>query len=105
MKARRMGITILREEARKHDESLFEEMGIDYEIVEGKLTAMKITDKKIALAMVFWDAWLDERNHKFVGHYKGIEKENWPKLALNLVDYLEEKINYVQAIIEKHFKL
>ena len=102
--ARKIVSTLLMTEAKKHEEAAFEDLGKDYDMTEIKLSDMEITDKDVGLAMIFWDAWLDERNHNFVGHYKGIEKTDWPKLAKSLANYLVKKIETIDPTIEEHFR-
>ena len=105
IKARKMIIDILLEEIKMHENESFTNIGTNYEVIEDKLSQMNVNDHDIGLAMVFWDAWIDEKNHNFAENYKGIKKYDWPNLALNLVDYLEKKVDFIEPIITKHFKL
>lgn len=70
----------LRRDADLQDSADYEAMGLDFDEIDAQLDRSRATSTEL-IAIQFWDAWLDERNHDFVGNYKGIEKGNWPTLA------------------------
>jgi hypothetical protein len=44
---------------------------------------------KLHIALEFWDAWIDARNHDWL-YYEGIRKDDWPRLARGIVGDLRQ---------------
>jgi hypothetical protein len=58
--------------------------------------------ENIFIGLNFWDGWIDARNHDW-NYYKGIEKNDWPRLAKIIVDDLKCNREINETIILKHF--
>ena len=56
-----------------------------------------------AIAFDFWDSWIDEKNHGFPKFYELIEKNDWPALALSVVEDLEKGRDATHPVIVETF--
>lgn len=61
------------------------EIGKDFDAIDAEAPR---SDQTIVIALAFWDAWIDERNHDFPGFYRGISCADWPSLALVIASAL-----------------
>ena len=62
-----------------HEKSAYLDVGADFDDLDSDRWSNPDTD--LILAWNFWEAWIDEANHNFVGLYPGIGKNDWPRLA------------------------
>jgi hypothetical protein len=60
--------------------------------------------KKLHIALNFWDGWQDARNHDW-HFYKGISKNDWPRLAEIIIQNVKEEKKITDQIILEHFDL
>jgi hypothetical protein len=60
-------------------------------------------DPDLALAIAFWDSWIDERNHGFPGHYRGISIDDWPILARSIAASLVSGRTIDDSRVRKNF--
>jgi hypothetical protein len=58
----------------------------------------------LGIAWNFWDSWIDESSHGFPGFYKGVSRENWPNLALYIIDKLSKGEKITEPLILSNFK-
>lgn len=58
--------------------------------------------KKLHIALNFWDGWQDSRNHDW-HFYKGITKDDWPRLAQMIVMNIQEEQEITEEVILEHF--
>lgn len=76
------------------------EIGEDFDTIDA---AAPRTDKTIVIALAFWDAWIDERNHEFPGFYRGISSADWPLLASVIASALGSGSAIDEPRILEHF--
>jgi hypothetical protein len=76
------------------------EIGHDFDEVDA---SVKRDDLDLAIAIAFWDAWLDERNHGFPGNYEGISKPDWPVLARHIATSLASGEAITEPRLRKNF--
>jgi hypothetical protein len=60
--------------------------------------------KKLYIAMNFWDAWRDARNHDWM-YYEDIRSSDWPELAKAIVQDLKSEREITDKRILEHFDL
>ncbi len=60
-------------------------------------------DPTLMLALQFWDAWIDEREHGFPNRYDGIGECDWPRLALSLSRSLRTDEVIQDPLLRSHF--
>ena len=60
--------------------------------------------KKLYIVLNFWDGWQDSRNHDW-HFYKGISKNDWPRLAEIIIQNVKEEKEITGEIILEHFDL
>jgi hypothetical protein len=99
--ARAALLTALRRDADLHDQRRFEEIGSDFDRLD---PAIPRASKDLMAALDFWDAWIDERNHRFPGFYPGIESSSWPVLARRIADDLVAGRAIGEPMVLKYFK-
>ena len=58
--------------------------------------------KKLHIALNFWDSWQDSRNHDWL-FYKGIEKDDWSRLAREIANNIAKDEEITDDLILKHF--
>ena len=93
-------IAILRRDADLHDQGLVQQLGADFDEVDSSLEP---GSSLRGLPWIFYDSWIDERNHDFPGFYKGITKSDWPTLARILADNLEKKQDITEPRLLSNF--
>lgn len=76
------------------------EIGKDFDAIDAEAPR---TDQTIVIALAFWDAWIDERNHDFPGFYRGISPADWPLLAIAIASALESGSAVDEPRILEHF--
>jgi len=76
------------------------EIGKDFDAIDAEAPR---TDQTIVIALAFWDAWIDERNHAFPGLYPGISAADWPLLALVITSALRSGSVIHEPRILEHF--
>lgn len=59
---------------------------------------------KLFVALHFWDAWLDERNHGWPNFY-GIARGDWSRLARGVADDLDADRDVSDSLVVAHFRL
>ncbi|HLD69136.1 MAG TPA: hypothetical protein VJA17_00060 [Candidatus Omnitrophota bacterium] len=99
-RARNLILQRLKRDKRFHEQGLCEKMGesdddFDREFPWGSSDLM--------LAWTFWDAWIAERNQAFPNIYSGITKDDWPKLAVYVIEQLENKATITDSKLLTHF--
>ncbi|RYZ77780.1 MAG: hypothetical protein EOP05_00515 [Proteobacteria bacterium] len=67
-----------------HEIGRFAELGQHFDEFESNSDA---SSEAYVLALNFWEAWIDERDHDFANFY-GIEREAWPNIAVEVLKYL-----------------
>lgn len=77
----------------------FDDVDKIYESVE--YLEFKEPALNIVIARNFIEAWVDEANHNFHNMYKGIKKDDWPKLTANLLDSLVADKNELPKVLEQ----
>lgn len=82
--ARRFAITHLAADAQSHEQGEFEQIGGGYQHFDSALPRDLDGFEQLFIVLNFWDLWIDERNHYFVGHCK-VSQEAWPALARSIV--------------------
>lgn len=55
------------------------------------------------VAANFWEAWVDEKDHNFQGMYLDIDMNDWPTLAKEIIDCLENNRPIENKIILHNF--
>lgn len=79
-------IDALRRDADLQRSGRLADMGSDFNEIDSLIPA---DDPLRAIPLIFWDSWLDERNHSFPCFYEGIRKEDWPELADSIATAIE----------------
>lgn len=94
-------ISSLKRDAGLHKEGSFSKLGVDFD----ELDADRWTgvDNDLMLAWNFWEGWLDEASHNFAGFYEGINKSEWPRIALTIVASLTSERPIAEPIVKEHF--
>jgi len=57
----------------------------------------------VATGFTFWDWWADARNHEW-HYYKGITREDWPRLARHVADAVEAATPITDPVLVRHFQ-
>ena len=71
----------LTNDAKAHVAGRFDEIGLQYDDVCAEtLPSSRPATRTVAIALAFWDGWIDSRNHDWQ-YYPGIEHQDWPPLA------------------------
>jgi hypothetical protein len=96
--SQRLAACLLRD-AELHDTAP-DELGGEFDELDA--TAPR-DDPDMAVAIAFWDAWIDERNHGFPGHYEGISIEDWPVLARHIATSLTTGQTISEPRIQQNF--
>ena len=97
--------TALRREAVLHDSERFDRIGDAYDDVEMELLPLETScarDIAIAIAMSFWDSWIDARNHDW-HYYQGISQSDWPVLARTIASMLDTGAPITEPGVLKRF--
>jgi hypothetical protein len=90
------------ERAAELDEKEPEGVGPEFDIVDA---AVPRRDPSLAVAVAFWDAWNDERKHRFPGNFEGIVRADWPGLARMIATALVTGRPIDEPRIQKNFVL
>lgn len=98
--ARQLLARCLEQDALLHSQASHE-IGRDFDRLDAEIPR---DDPTIALAIAFWDAWIDERNHQFPGYYDGIGMNDWPILARELAAALLTNTPVNDQRLLRHFK-
>ena len=86
--ARERLVTYLRSDAAAHDAGRFDAIGRPFDSFEHRFPAATGGDvAELRLALTFWDAWIDARNHEWQTT-AGIQPQQWPVLARAIADDL-----------------
>lgn len=86
--ARQLFVEVLRRDADLHEQGELAMIGEGFEEIDGSWPRGR-NSHQLGLAWNFYDSWIDERNHGFVGHYEAITKDEWPRYARYIADRLE----------------
>ena len=79
-------IGALRRDAGLHENGDFRKIGDDLERLEGELPG---GFPQLAIAMTFWDEWVEAASHDFADSGEGLGRDDWPRLARHIADRLE----------------
>jgi len=90
------------ERAAELEEQATKEAGTEFDIIDA---AVPRRDPALAVAISFWDAWVDERNRAFPGNFEGIDRADWPLLARNIATSLSAGRGSDEPRIRKNFEL
>lgn len=87
----------------RHERGEFKSIGSEFEFVDG-LPVEEISTSDFAIAHTFWDSWIDQVRHSFKQNfYEGIDPDDWPTLAAEILDCLETGQPIRNAIVLRHF--
>lgn len=93
----------LRRDAVAHDAGRFDEIGRRFDALEHAFPRGGETGLgKLRTAMVFWDAWIEARNLGWQGT-KGIQPDEWPRLARAVADDLAADREISDARVRERF--
>jgi hypothetical protein len=96
-------ISGLLQDVAAHEESRYDEIGADFDKVEGDLPQGDGSEfHKLHVALSFWDGWIDARNHGWL-YYEPIAKENWPTLARQIVNDIRADLEITNPIVVDKF--
>jgi len=56
----------------------------------------------LLIILNFWDAWVDSSNHEWQYH-EPIREADWPRLALEIADYLRGDTTALSPIVQENF--
>lgn len=62
------------------------------------------TSREINIGLAFMDSWGDSSGHDWF-YYEGIEKDDWPRMAEEIIEAIESGKEITNAKIIKHFDL
>ena len=95
----------LRREAARHEAGNYSEIGVEYDQTEvDTLPLRHIASQMFFFAFNFWDGWVDSSNHEW-RHYAGIEKKDWPSLAIEVAEALETGKTMATPALLEHFMI
>jgi hypothetical protein len=72
------------------------------DVYAGLLIFNEYENRNIRITFNFWDGWCDASNRDWLV-YKEIKKEDWPILAEEIIDCLENKKEIINATIVNNF--
>jgi hypothetical protein len=90
------------ERAAALEEQRANELSSEFDIVDA---AVPRREPALEVAIAFWDAWLDERQHGFPGNFEGIGRADWPTLARSIARALATASAIDEPSIQKNFAL
>lgn len=94
----------LRREAEAADAGRAQVIGERYDVFDGALPRDRGSEfDKLFVALRFWDAWLDERNHGWPSFY-GIARGDWTRLARGVADDLDSDRDVSDLLLIAHFR-
>ena len=99
-------IEALRRDALRQEEGRLVEVGKEFDAVEEYRSNNRDEPVSIdlAIALTFWDAWVDQVRHGFQQNfYGGIGPADWIELAREIAAQLEGKQPITNALVLKHF--
>ena len=103
--AKKFAVDNLLRDAEFHESGYFQRVGENYDEYDAELPR---TDDprfdKLHIALNFWDGWQDSRNHDWL-FYKGIEKDDWPRLARTIIKSITADQDITESLILEHFDL
>lgn len=92
----------LKKDIERHQSGDLLNLGEDF----AKFNALLPTDHPMReIPMRFWDAWCEESIHEFPGGYEGIGKNDWPILAVQVVELLTNGARIKSDVLLKNFDL
>lgn len=103
--AKKLVIAGLLREIASHQEDDLEQIGADYEKCELAMIGRDPNDSRfdsLGHAFSFWDEWCDARNHTWE-HYAPRTKDDWPREAQKIIDYLETDADLNNPLSQRHF--
>lgn len=62
------------------------------------------TTREINIGLAFLDSWGDSSGHDWL-YYEGIEKDDWPRIAEEIIEAIESGREITNTKILKHFDL
>lgn len=98
--AKNLIISLLKKDAEYQTSGNIEPIGAHFDDYDGVYPR---DYRQLNIAWSFWDSWIDEKNHGFPGFYKGISKDVWPHLALEIADTLEREDDVYNELVLTHF--
>jgi hypothetical protein len=63
-----------------------------------------ISNRQVSIALTFMDSWGDSGGHEWL-YYEGIGKDDWPRLAQEIIKALETGGEITNPLILEHFDL
>lgn len=101
--ARQRMLDALLRAAEWHDSGCLERIEDSYDSVDTGLPRDSGREfDKLFVALTFWDAWIDARNHDW-RYYKGVEREDWPRLARSIVADLQADREITNPVVRQLF--
>jgi len=100
-------IEALRRDALRQEEGRLVEVGKEFDAVEEYRSNNRDEPVSIdlAIALTFWDAWVDQVHHGFQQNfYQGIGESDWAALAREIAGQLEGREPISNVLILKHFR-
>lgn len=96
-------ITNLKCDIELHNQSKYEEIGRGFDEFDANLPRTQESRfHKLHIALVFWDAWIDARNHNWQ-YYDPIIKSYWPELAQYIINDIEKDREISNPLILQQF--
>ncbi|HEB54832.1 MAG TPA: hypothetical protein ENI98_00725 [Gammaproteobacteria bacterium] len=78
----------LEEDAIAQESGNIDDIGLRWDDVYAEILPLQdVSEPIFAMAMQFWDGWVDASNHEWQYH-KPVKKEQWPIFARELADCL-----------------
>ena len=94
--------SVLLRDAALHETGQLSAIGADFDELD---TLTRSAQEDVIVAWNFWEAWIDDRNHNFVGFYHGLEQEHWPRYARYIADCLAHDAPITDPLIVRYFGL
>jgi hypothetical protein len=91
---------VLLRDAALHETGQLGAIGADFDELD---TLTRSAQEDVMIAWGFWEAWIDDRNHNFVGFYRGLEQETWPRYARYIADRLAHDAPITDPLIVQYF--
>ncbi len=95
----------LRKAVELHDAGEYRALYTLYDETASEVSSLRgISNRQVNIALTFMDSWGDSGGHDWL-YYKGIEKNDWPKLAQEIIEVLETGGEIMNTLILEHFDL
>ena len=105
VEAKELLISGLLKDAAAHDERRHDEIGAGFDEFDGELPRGEGPEfGKLFVALQFWDGWIDAPNHDWL-YYEPITEEDWPVLARQIVNCVQNDLEITNPIVIDKFHL